>query len=401
VWAYLVVACVVGSALSAHATSADHAVGTAASRPLEGLDYAFRFASAIYNDDKDRAKAQQAVVRDYIELGEFDEASRRIPSIEGWRQAVVLADLGRAMAEAGRTDEARQAVVEARSLRKQITDFHGPRIDYHVAQAMAAMGDVEGANEIRGAVAEADRVQYLGRTVATRAMGYAREGEFDAAMEYLRNFEPDNSIDDPDWWRTQAYLEIAGMDQLPREQRLEAMGSARESLEAVRGARYSEGILAVAATSRALGEPVEVTSEVLDQGEAYVDRTPDNYPSKPYELTSLARVWTEIGRSERARALLKRAESIVPISQPIEQPAAFAWIACSYLLLDDTADSRRLYDRALAVAETLVNPRPRALALVAIGRSMGQQGVELSDPLRHRLDRALAGLKPPAPAGST
>jgi tetratricopeptide (TPR) repeat protein len=336
------------------------------------------------------------VLGDYIEAGAFDEVSSRASSVEGWRQGIVFADLGRALAEVGRLDDARAAIGQAQQIRRQITDFHGPRIEHHIAQAMAALGDDEFSNEISEAVATADRVQYLGRSIAMRAVNFARDGRLDAAMDYLGTVEiEDKEVDDLAWWRTQGYLEIAAMPELTHEQRLRAASGARASLAAVSSARYAQGLLAVGAVYRELGDP-EGAGDALDAAEALVERIPDNHPNKPIELTSLARVWAEIGESERARKLLKEAEAIIPISQPIEQPAAFAWTACSYLVLGDSEESLRVYDRALSVAESLVNPRPRALAFVAIGRSMGGEGMEVPEAIRKRLDAALAGLTPPS-----
>jgi tetratricopeptide (TPR) repeat protein len=396
----IVLACVVGS-MAGYATVTQGEPRARGTGSLEGLDYAFRFATAIYNDDKDKAKAQAAVVRDYIELGALDEAADRTAMIEGWRRALALADLGRALGAAGSTDEARRAIAEAQRLRNEVTNHHGPRIDHHIAQALTAVGDVERSNEISQDVAKADRLQYLGRSIALRATSYARKGEFDAAMDYLGLVDINQKgIDDLAWWRTKGYLEIGGMEDLTREQRLAALSAARTSLEAVGGASYADGLLALAAGYKALGVP-EGAAKALDAAEGLVDRIPDHHPNKPNEMASLARIWAGIGETERALRLLNKAESIIPMSQPIEQPAFFAWVAGSYMVLGDAEEASRLFDRALTVAETLVNPRPRALAFVAIGRSMGQHGVEVPDRFRPRLEAALAGLKPPSPGGAS
>jgi hypothetical protein len=63
--------------------------------------------------------------------------------------------------------------------------------------------------------------------------------------------------------------------------------------------------------------------------------------------------------------------------------------------MEDEDDSRRLFDTALSEAESLVNARPRALAVVAVCRSMGRSGFELDEATRSRLDALFAGLKDP------
>ena len=63
--------------------------------------------------------------------------------------------------------------------------------------------------------------------------------------------------------------------------------------------------------------------------------------------------------------------------------------------LGDEQAARRLFGLAVDSAEGLVNARPRALAVVAICRSMAQQRVALDDGLRSRLDALHDGLGTP------
>jgi tetratricopeptide (TPR) repeat protein len=193
------------------------------------------------------------------------------------------------------------------------------------------------------------------------------------------------------WWRFQGYLEIGGASGMTREQRLQALNAAREGLAAVPGGRMSQSLESLAEGYHAIGAQRQA-EEALSEAAAIVDQVPDHYPEKSSELANLARVWARIGRRAEARDLLRAAEAVASHSQPVEQPTLYAWVASTYLAIDDTPDALRVLERALSVADTLVNPRPRALAYVAIARSMGQRGMPVPDSVRPRLDAALEGL---------
>jgi len=371
--------------------SGGDAVLQAKTQGLEALDYAFRFASAISSDDNDRTKAQAAVVRDLAEIGAFDEASSRAAAIDGWRRAVALAELAQAMARAGRPDEARGLLAEARRLRAEITDWHGSRVDSHVAQALAALGQADESRQLAEHLVIADRVQYLGSATLTQVRAHLTEGGFEAAMSLVRTVDVE---EDPEleWWRSEAYVEIGHAGRLTRAQRLQALSAAWELRDEVPEGRRSQSLESIAEAYHALGDRAKV-EEALSAAAALIDRIPDHFPVKPSELASLARVWAGVGEPRRARDLLRAAESVVPNSQPIEQPTLYAWVASGYLVIDDTEEALRVWDRALAVAGSLANARPRALAFVAISRSIGREGMAVPDSVRPRLDAALEKLR--------
>ena len=117
---------------------------------IEALDMAFRFASAIDPDPKDKAMAQEAVVLEYARLGAFDTAIRKAGAIEGWRRGTAYADIAGILVEKGRGAEAKPLIEKARSVRATVTDWHGPRIEAHVADVLARMGEVDTTQKIAG-----------------------------------------------------------------------------------------------------------------------------------------------------------------------------------------------------------------------------------------------------------
>ena len=57
----------------------------------QALDAAFRFATVLDVDPKDKARAQQNVVQDYVTIDEIDVGLQRAEQIEGWRKGMVYA----------------------------------------------------------------------------------------------------------------------------------------------------------------------------------------------------------------------------------------------------------------------------------------------------------------------
>lgn len=359
---------------------------------LEALEYASRFASKITSDPKDRSKALQAVVEDFAAAGALQEATRLAASIEGWRRGIAYADLARALADAGDNEAARELIRQAEQVQQTITDWHGPRIAAHVALARAQLGELEASRQIVGDLAKNDRRQYQGQAAGTVAAAHAARGEYEQAMAVLRPLDSEVDLEIT-WSRTQGYLEAARAASLNHEQRGRALAAARRSADGVPGWKRIDALEAVARECHAQGD-AEGAADALVAAEAQARSLGDS-ASKPALMTTVARTLARVGGSARARALLTEAERLAPQAMNIEQPEIYAYLASGYVLLGDLPEARRVYDLALSGAEGLVNARPRALAVVAVCRSLGQHGVVLTAPERDRLDGLFAGLGDP------
>lgn len=359
---------------------------------VEALEYAFRFASAIHADPKDMAKAQQSVILDYVRLGAEDLAAERAREIEGWRGAVAYADLAAALAERDRAGKARDALARAEAARDGIDGWERGRVQAHVAQALAALGNREGSEEIATRLAAADE-DYAGRSVATLAASDAASGDYDAAMERLAALDGQEDLY-VTWWRTVGYLAVAKEQGLTRAQQKEALAAARRSADGIDGWKKAEALQSLAKEFRRLEMPKKAR-ECLETAESLVDPLPATMPIKAPLRSNLARSWAELGNARHARELLRIAESEVSSTQVIDRPAVLANLASGFHVIGDHREARRLFDAALESAGTLVNARPRALAVVAICRFLGRSEVPLDDSLRGRLDALYAGLGDP------
>jgi tetratricopeptide (TPR) repeat protein len=382
-------ACIILIATAAAALAAEPQL---ANGKLDALDYAWRFASAIDPDPKDKAMAQQRVVKQLADLGRFDEAAALVAEIEGWRRGVALADLATLMAEAGKTVQASEVLSRARAARSGVQGWQSDRIDAHIAQAYAALGAQSETKEIAKRLGAQER-QYGGRAVATIAAAEAAKGNFDGAVETLAQLDEATDLYDA-WWRTVGFIKLARSEPFSREQRLAALDRAAESAKNIAGWKRADALRAVGEEYGRLGRG-KLAREHLAQAEKIIVGVPETSPVKGAMLSNIARSWAEAGEKQRARDLLTEAREAASGAAAIEQPAVYANIASSYGALGDGDEALAVYGQALDIAQGLVNARPRALALSEIARAMGREGIEPDRSLRQRLDALLGGLKAP------
>src|SRR5262245_21960383 len=360
---------------------------------MDAFSYAFRFASAIVSDEKDRAASQESVLQDLAEAGHEQEALSKVEQIEGWRRGVVYADLATRLAADGDKTGANDLIHKAQEVAASTEGWQKERIQAQLAQAMAAVGNTAMAGTMASAVASSDPRQYAARSTATMASSTATEKGFDEAMQRLDSMSSDTDLE-TSWWRTVGYASMARRADLPRDQRMKALAAARKSADSLSGWKRAEALESIANEYHKQGDD-KSARECLQAADALLMQLPDTVPIKAALLSNLARDWVTMGERQRARELVAQAEAVVPRAPLIDRPALYANVATSYAALNDDPATRRLYDKALQETEGLVNARPRALAAVAVCRSMGRQGQELDGATRGRLDALLAGLKDP------
>jgi tetratricopeptide (TPR) repeat protein len=358
---------------------------------LESLDWAFRFASSVETHPRDMAKAQQAVLIEYMQVDALDEAVARAERVANWRRGVVYADLAKAFVEAGRAGEARELLDKARLVEEESPEWR-PRIQAHVAEALAALGDVDRSSELAEHVAGVDPIQYHGRAGAIVASALARDGRFDEAMQRLVAVEGHDI--GATWSRAMGYVAIAKTPTLSAEQRAEALEAARAASETVPGWKRIEAHQIVGREFWKQGM-TESSHASVAKAEELVLQAEDDNPAKAILLAKVARTWAECGNAERAVELLRSAEPIVSAALNIEQPIVLSAVAAGYSAAGQEEEARRVYGEALDLAANLVNSRPRALAVSAICRSIGTEKLELDESTRERLEALFAGLGDP------
>jgi tetratricopeptide (TPR) repeat protein len=387
-------------ATSASATAPRHsttsAASAASSRPthaIESLDWALKFASAIRSDEKDRSRAEESVVLDFAVIGALDEGLQRADRVEGWRKGVACAELAAALAGMGRLDEAKVWIAKAEAIRATISGWQNPRIAAHIANARAAVGEVEGARTNAAVALAEDERQYAGRAAASLAIAYGRAEKLDQALAELAPLDADADIDVA-VARTHAYVELSKLKSLEVEQRLALIEKAHRSVAQVSSFLRVESLQSLAEAETLAGaKPAAL--KTLAEAATVARSIPPSAPLKGLLMSGVAKGFTDAGDATTGIALLREALEVAPQTQPIERPAVLGAIAAGYRAVGEAMESRRVLDLAFSGAESLVNARPRALAVVEICRSMGRVDMPLDATSRDRLKTLFAGLKDP------
>ncbi|MCI0567162.1 MAG: hypothetical protein L0Z52_03095, partial [Acidobacteria bacterium] len=352
-----------------------------------------RFASAIQTDPKDQAKAQEAVLRDFLLLGADEEAARRAPQVRGWRRGVIYAELAEHRAAQGDAEAARDFIEKARAVRSETPGWEGPRVDAEIAAALAALGDLSSSERMALDLAAADPRQYGGRAAATVSQAQAALGNFDKAMEALAPVEGDTDVE-VSRARTSGYLGIAREKKFTPAQRLTALQRADASAASLPSWEEVGVLTEIARLYRETGEN-ERCAEALQKAQGIALSLLGSAAGKIPLMAQVAQGWAEAGRKSRARKLLQEAEPWAAKALDIDRPGAYARLASAWRALGDAKQANRLTGLAISAAESLRNARPRALSAVDICRSLGRDGVEPDSGTRSRLELLLANLKDP------
>ncbi|MCI0655542.1 MAG: hypothetical protein L0170_00530, partial [Acidobacteria bacterium] len=380
----------------ASATMPANGASVAKTSPASGLaslDLAFRFASAIQSDPKDQAKAQEAVLRDFLLLGADEEAASRAAQVRGWRRGIIYAELAEHRAAQGDAEAARDLIEKAKAVRAETSGWEGPRVDAEIAAALAALGDLTSSERMALDLAAADPRQYGGRAAATVSQAQAALGNFDKAMEALAPVEGDADVE-VSGARTSGYLGIAKEKKFTSAQRLTALQKAEASAASLPSWEEVGVLSEIAWLYRETGERERCTG-ALQKAQEIALSLPGSATGKIPLMAQVAQGWAEAGQKSRARTLMQEAEPWVAKALDIDRPGAYARLASAWRALGDARQANRLTGLAISAAESLRNARPRALSAVDICRSLGRDGVQPDPATLGRLELLLANLKDP------
>jgi len=380
---------VTGAPLGAAGSEAERTLGA---ESLCALDLGFRFASAIEVDPKDQGMAQQGVVIEAAMLGALDLAVRQTETMRGWRQGSAFAGLALECARSGHQDEARKLLQRAETIQSSTAGWQGVRIAAQIAEVRAALGDRVQAQESAASLAAAD-VQYAARAAAIAALAQAASGAFEEAFTRLATLAGEQDFE-PAWWRADAYLQIAKLPRASEAVRRRALAEARSAAQAIPGWKQVEVLATLASEYKTFGD-ADAARETLLAAERLGSGYEDTLAAKGTLLALTAQAWGTLGETERAVALLAKADLATAQALPIDRPGLEADLAAAWFEIGKADEARRRFTAALDRAAALVNSRPRALAVARACRAMARCGAGADAATTARLEGLLAGLGDP------
>ncbi len=357
---------------------------------IEPLEIAFDFATAIHADKNDQIMMQEKVVQDLVELRLLDLAIEKADKIDGWRQGTAYADIAVELARQGKKDQARELITKAEAVMNRTLGWQKPRIGAHIGRAEAAIGNIEKSQRIGFSLPPEEGPKSL----AAAAAALANRGEFDGAMKTLERVEESKFFENQ-MAVVNGYIEIARHPSLADkpEQRKQALLAAVRTSSQVPALRQVEVANLVVNDLIEINEPDEAR-RVLDKVAAAL--TPDVNPYyRAPALAQMTRSWMKLGERDRALKALATAEENWHLVITIDVPETYAAIAAAYLVAEEPAKAKEYLNKAMTSAESLVNARPRAMAVVNTCRWMGRYGMELDKATRERLQKLRDGLTDP------
>lgn len=373
----------------------------------ELLTLAFEAASKFptFPHSKNRGRAQEEVLVACFELGLPKLALQFAPDTEGWRRGLAYADYAYYCAKQGVTKnvdrylELAEAVASEESADPNAQQWRIDKVRLKIARAHAAMGRMEKAEEIGGAI-EATSKGAVDANWSQTVSSWVAEMDLEQARE-----------------------ELAGITQTFENQSLGEQYSSLLVLSALHGRFFSDEAFRAELEERLLvrffklppnlrldaiapmvghyldAEDLDGARNVIVRMAEILDgarwRTEDKVP----QMARIAELHVDTGDEERARQELQQALELYQSGREdifdINRCESLRPIALGFYKLGDREQGEGLL--AVAVEEGVENPnaRPRCDDLVATCVALAARGVEPSPALMARLREISAGLVDP------
>ncbi len=343
-------------------------------RGAPALTWARRFAEAVRNDENDRGRSLAKVAEAWLARGEPDRAAEVLAERERghWAVLAAMADVAAEWAVRGDTERARAWVSEARKRADELRGAARDRVLLRIARALSALGDHDVVAATFSRFAEVR--DYAPEVRALQATAWARAGRVEEALALLDGAEGDLFYESR-VWRSRAYAHVARVLARDGERWGAALQRAWDAAAQVPDYQRFPLRLDVIAAETAFGRGDSALRRLNELTDALPAEDAAPHIFLPI-MADCAAAYGRLNEKERARALLESVERQIPKLLIIEQPELWARAGEAFMAAGDRAAALERYTRALESARPLVNPRPRALAGVAIALSLDRAGLE-------------------------
>lgn len=363
------------------------------------LDLAFQAASRFPLNPhiKNRSRAQETVIDEYLALDQPATALERLKSIENWRRGLSYADLAYFCAERedreGAHGFARVAsFIADNPLEKDEQTWRGERIRARVAQTYAALGEEERTREIEANMPAAD----AGALQAAKALN-AKHDDFETHLKWINGVMDSRNFDevkaavelclelytrDFDHADRRELLEKTVLDlrvKLPRalcidatidfSERALAAGDREKALELVLG-----GVEIMEAANWALEDQVQLSAKLAQARFCAGEPAP--------ALASAKKAFEAYIEGHESIQGIFRADALRPLAE-------------AFYVMGEHDQAELVYVMATDAGAENPNARPRSDDLTANCISMVQVGFEPSKELWDRLVAIQSGLAEP------
>jgi tetratricopeptide (TPR) repeat protein len=355
------------------------------------LDFAWNFASSITNnpiDMSDRCLAQKAVVLAYLAEGDVETARACAVTIEDWSRGVSLAAVAEWYASHGEPAKAEAMLPQLDASGFLAHDWQREFLRLAILRVHALLGR---GKDVAQSAATFDARSKLGGDVAVNlAVALARTGRVDEATGILAGLSKTNGMNTADS-SVKGYLDLITVGKLDPGVVTQVLAKAWAATDFVSPPRSWDLQLQVidALVKNGYNEgALQYLKDVSPKIVAAAKLPPEVQAAM---LCRGAVLWKKLGDPLQGEVLRGEAEkSVERRLELIFKPDAYAKIAEVFAQSGDLAQARIWYNRALDLAITLVNSRPRALAGVDVCVSLAGHKEVIDADIQKRLER-LAG----------
>ena len=370
--------------------------------PYQGelLAHAFESVTKMPTDihPKDRAKAQEEVVRACLEIGQPELARRYAEKIENWRRGTAYAALAYFWAVRKKTEEASRYldlahdVAENRARVPHQQEWRIHRIRVQSAQARVLLGQFQEAAGLEKGVVKSEQGKVDSERARVGDAGIIKkqlavvDGAFASGdFDIIRNAIP-----------TAVQLVRRFYSDLERRSDLETR--IRKAIEKVPAQVRIHAFLELA--QAALEEKDTAGSATyVEKARKVLDATTWS-PEFQVPLTAtIAAARVKAGQPDRGRSEVEEAEKLFQANRErivnFERADCLRPIAEVFVALGDQKNARRVYGTAIDEGAVNPNARPRAQDLAKTLCSMAVERFEPEPALKTRIAEIVAGLDHP------
>jgi hypothetical protein len=332
---------------------------------------------------RNRARAQESVVRACLELGEREMALVVAAGIEDWRRGLCHALVGAADLAQGEEELAQEQLALAMEVAEETSEDNREDLVAEIVRLRVAIG---GLQEAASMAAELDEHE-AGAHRAALALRDARE-DASAALPQVEALLAEESFDTK-LAGVNAAMEIAGSASTTAEDRDALEQRVRAATETFPLVVRLSVLRDLASASIRRGDTAHALV-LLGEADDLLDMATWQPESFVEEAALLARARHEAGDTagarERLDAAIARYDAHRDAIVDIWRAGALRPVAECLAAMGDEDEARAMWLRALDEGALNPNSRPRAEDLVATTLSIARMGVDPGDEIRARVE---------------
>ncbi len=364
------------------------------------LEWGFKFASAIPETPHlaDRSKSQYEVLQVFLLRHMPDEAAKRADRIADWRECLSYGDLAVYFADKGMDEKAQFFIEQAQECTGKLTgwqtSWQKDRVFLRTAEAQVKTGRLKAAEKTESQLPVESALQ-----VKTLRISRIRGPEdFEKSVKQLEGME---SSEHMEVRRDVARAYIGILRKLGAKATDEQWASLQARVVDLTGRLprllQHETLCSLGRVAFAAGR-TETGCRILEDAEDHLKSRGLNTRFDVVSLAELAGIWHEVARnSGRAESLLNEAKELLMKSglRGMDQVRALISLAGAYRIQGSPDAAWDFCRRALHIAGSQTNARPRAMAITEICAAIGGWEKPLPEDMEKQMTRLYSALGEP------